>query len=99
MRTNVGLRPLADMAAAGSDVRFRGHSGLRYCIPITERMPFDEASALILTYGTFYYAPRSGTSPRARPRSAQDPVPPSRPSRLSSATRKMQKGNAELTPH
>jgi NADPH:quinone reductase len=26
------------------------------CIPIPDRMPFDEASALILTYGTSYYA-------------------------------------------
>jgi NADPH-dependent curcumin reductase CurA len=26
------------------------------CVPIPEQMPFDEASALILTYGTSYYA-------------------------------------------
>ena len=26
------------------------------CVPMPERMPFDEASALILTYGTSYYA-------------------------------------------
>ena len=29
------------------------------CIPIPDQMPFDEASALILTYGTSYYALRN----------------------------------------
>src|SRR5438477_266774 len=44
-----------------------GHGGMaeklvleeRQCIPIPDTMPFDEASAFILTYGTSYYALKS----------------------------------------
>ena len=58
----VGQRVLASTGSGGMREELKTFAGA--CVPIPDAMPFDEAAAFMMTYGTSYYALKDRADPK-----------------------------------